>query len=153
MRSQLESYLQKECTKQITRYMSKLRGAAADRERYERRTGCTAGIPPKTTPGHWDLDKQFNPFYVRRHVESIAHALTEKLRAEAYQPRPCLRVHVPKPTGGTRGISIFTVVDSAVSCWLYDNLLRRNFRNSAAMPTHIALTEMANMRLTILLRH
>jgi hypothetical protein len=34
---------------------------------------------------------------------------------------------MPKLSGGTRGISIFTIVDSAVSCWLFDNLLRRNY--------------------------
>ena len=86
MRGQLETYLRKECDKQIARYMSKLRGAAADRARYERRTGKTAGLPVQTTPGHWDLDQQFNPFYVRSHTESIAHALAKKIRGDEYQP-------------------------------------------------------------------
>jgi RNA-directed DNA polymerase len=126
MRGQLKTYLLKECDKQIARYMAKLRAAALDRERYERRTGGSAGIPKTTVPSHWTLDQQFNPFYVRSHIDSLSFTLAKQLRAETYQPKPCLRVQVPKPTGGTRGISIFTVVDAAISTWLYDNLLKRN---------------------------
>jgi len=107
--------------------MAKLRAASLDRERYAKRTGCKAGLPSRTLPSHWDLDQQFNPFYVRSHIKSIAYALATKIRAGVYEPKPCLRIQVPKPTGGTRAINIFTVVDSAVSCWLYDNLLKRNF--------------------------
>ena len=50
-----------------------------------------------------------------------------KDKSGCYQPRPSIKVQVPKTTGGTRGINIFTVVDSAVSRWLFDNLLKRNF--------------------------
>lgn len=127
MRGQLETYLREESEKHIKRYMSKLRGAAADRVHYEKRTANTAALPQRTTPRFWDLDQQFNPFYVRSHAPSIAHALARKIRAGEYAARPCLRVQVPKPSGGTRGISIFTVVDSAVSSWLFANLLRRNY--------------------------
>jgi retron-type reverse transcriptase len=127
MRGQLEKYLREEADKHIARYMSKLRTAAQQRDRYEKLTGKAATVPSQTMPRRWDLDQQFNPFYVRSHAASIAHGLASRIRAGEYSPRPSLKVHVPKPTGGTRGISIFTVVDSAVSTWLFSNLSKRNY--------------------------
>ena len=127
MRRELEKYLCDEANKHIARYMSKLRSAAQQRDHYERLTGRQAALPSRTTPRRWDLDQQFNPFYVRSHAECIAHALARRIRAGEYAPRPSLRVRVPKPAGGLRGISIFTVVDSAVSRWLFDGLIQRNY--------------------------
>ena len=107
--------------------MAKLREADIDRRRYERRTGKEALRPPDSLPKHWRLDQQFDPFYVRSHSESIAHAVTKKIKSGIYEPRPCLRLEIPKQGGGARGISIFTIVDSAVSCWLHEKLLDRNY--------------------------
>jgi len=109
MRTELEKYLIAEAEKHIKRHMSRQRGAAAVRAQYRRRTGKTPGVPAKSTPRYWELDQQFNPFYVRSHAESIAHALTAKIKAGDYEPRPSIKVQVPKTTGGTRGINIFTV--------------------------------------------
>jgi hypothetical protein len=52
--------------------------------------------------------------------------VADKIRKGQYQPRPCLHKSIPKPSGGQRVLSIFTVVDSAVSSWLYRTLLGRN---------------------------
>jgi RNA-directed DNA polymerase len=107
--------------------MSRQRSAALLRMRFRRRTGKTPGKPAHSTPRYWELDQQFNPFYVRAHAKSIAHALASKIRPGDYEPRPSIKIQVPKTSGGTRGINIFTVVDAAVSSWLFESLLKRNF--------------------------
>lgn len=127
MRKELEDRLLKECTKHIARYMAKLREGYADRRRYERRTGKTALFPLETKPQHWALDQQFDPFYVRSHHESIAFGPTRSIKNGLYAPKPSLRLEVPKSGGRVRGINIFTIVDSAVSCWLHGKLLDRNY--------------------------
>ena len=126
MRDEIEKQLLVECEKHIRRHMATLRGAAAIRDKYQKRTGKLAGQSKSTAPRHWHLDQLFDPYYVRAHAKSIAHALSIKLREGSYKPRPSLRVQVPKPRGGTRGISIFTIADSAVSTWLFKRLLERN---------------------------
>ncbi len=126
MRDEIEKQLLVECDKHIRRHMVTLRAAAAIRDKYHKRTGKPAGQPQSRTPRHWSLDQLFNPYYVRSHAATIAHALSIRLREGSYKPRPSLRVQVPKPRGGTRGISIFTIVDSAVSTWLFKRLLERN---------------------------
>ncbi len=126
MRGQLNQYLHDEADKHIARYMSNLRSAAQRRQHYQRTSGQQAHSPARITPRRWALDQQFDPFYVRRHADSISHALASRIRAGKYSPRPSLKMRIPKPTGGTREIAIFTVVDSAVSRWLFDSLARRN---------------------------
>jgi hypothetical protein len=82
------------------RAMAKLREANFKRRRYERRTGEEALRPSDPLPKHWRLDQQFDPFYVRSHCTSIAHAITQKIKSGLYQPRPCLRRQIPKDGGG-----------------------------------------------------
>ena len=49
-------------------------------------------------PVHWELDQQFDPFYVRSHVHSIANGLTQSVKAGKYTPRPALRREFRSPT-------------------------------------------------------
>ncbi|HXB68999.1 MAG TPA: reverse transcriptase domain-containing protein [Candidatus Acidoferrales bacterium] len=126
MRKEIEVGLGEESSKHIQRYFSSLQQRAWVRKRYQKRTGNPAGQPTHREPKHWELDQQFNPFYVRSHAESLAFSIAKKIRAGTYEPRPALRFDVPKASGGTRTLSIFTVVDSAVSTWLFKRLLERN---------------------------
>jgi RNA-directed DNA polymerase len=127
MRQEIEQEIRKECHKHIARYMAKLRTANRDQDRFEARTGehpLPAGVP---LPEHWALDQQFDPFYVRSHIKSIAFSITRKIKSMQYEPKPAVRLQIPKPRGGSREISVFTVVDSAVSTWLHGKLLARNY--------------------------
>jgi len=126
MREELQQALVREADKQIRRHFANLETKAKHRHNYAKRTGKVALRPGRSVTRHWGLDQQFDPFYVRKHSGSIAHALEASIRRGDYKPRPSLRIEIPKPNGGTRAISIFTVVDAAVSYWLFQRLLDRN---------------------------
>jgi RNA-directed DNA polymerase len=126
MKKEIEDSLVREAGKHIQRYLSSLQQRARARKRFHKRTARPPGQPLQLEPKHWELDQQFNPFYVRAHAESLAFAISKNIRAGTYEPRPALRFDIPKPGGGRRILSIFTVVDSAVSLWLFKRLLARN---------------------------
>lgn len=96
------------------------------RKRWEKQTGLTVASPIRTALPRWTLDPQFNPFYVRSKSASIAHAIEKSIKAKSYQPRPALRVPVPKLSGGRRVVSIYAVPDAAVGMWLFKQLQARN---------------------------
>lgn len=118
--------LEREVKKLISRHNAMCRAAALDRRRYERRSGLTAAIPPSNEPAHWAVHPHFNPYYVNSRLDSISHALRLKLQSGTYEPNPILLVDIPKPSGGTRQISLLTVPDAAVSYSLATRLVERN---------------------------
>lgn len=127
MHATIKALLLKECKKHIKKYQ---RGIAIDLKNQKKFTKRT-GIPsrPKATyiPRHWSLDNQFNPFYVRKNADCIAFTLAKKIKDETYSPKPCLIQSIPKPSGGSRNISIFTIPDAVVAKYLYSLLLKRNY--------------------------
>lgn len=118
-----------------------LRGEARSRvrdfERYaknvhdenERRLRRTSGVPKLLRverPITWKLDKGFDPYHVRARADPISHAVTLALKAGRYEPRRPAGFRVPKPSGGTRLVSTFPIVDEVISNRLYRSLLGKN---------------------------
>jgi RNA-directed DNA polymerase len=97
-----------------------------NQDRYQKRTGNLSIPPVSYEPSHWRVHPHFNPFHVRARASSIAHSIAGKVRDSAYAPNSALLLEIPKPAGGSRGISIFTIPDAAVSYYLLRNLGGRN---------------------------
>ena len=125
-RSAIYAALDREVQKLIRRYNKAVANSALNRKRYEKRSGLTAAQPASAIPVHWDAHSHFNPFFVRSRLNSIAHAITRKIRSKTYVPNPTLVAAISKPGGGTRDIAISTVPDAAVSYWLGKRLIDRN---------------------------
>jgi retron-type reverse transcriptase len=126
MEASIRKYLEMECTKLIARHESHIRQRKRDQKRFKKRTGKTAGDPKSFRPEYWDANPHFDPYYVRSRLKSISHGLAESIRAGKYQVSPAYCFSIPKPGGGKREVTIFSVPDSAVSHYLYRELLRRN---------------------------
>lgn len=126
MATSVRSALMRETEKLIARHNRMCQTAAMERKRYRRRSGCAATHPPAKTPTHWSAHPHFDPYYVRSRQDSILHAISKKLSNGTYQPSPILIRQIPKPGGGTRGISILTLPDAAISYYLGSRLIERN---------------------------
>ena len=125
-KSAVVAALDREVKKLVVRHNQKAALAARTRKNYEKRSGLKAAIPSSSTPDHWAVHPQFNPYYVRPRIGSIGHAISGKVQNGKYEPNPTLVVRVPKPSGGTRRISMFSIPDAAVSYWLGNRLIQRN---------------------------
>jgi hypothetical protein len=95
------------------------------RQEYQKVTGVTAK-PVSGRMAIWDLGDQFNPYFVKKHTDTYSRRLAKVIAANSYEPRPCLNIEIPKESGKKRIISQYTVVDAALSCWVYESLLKRN---------------------------
>lgn len=127
LQQQLQRSLEREVEKGIARYNKGCRDAHRDARRFAKRTGQIAVVSKDAmVPSHWTAGNLFDPFYVKKRLDNIAHALASKIRNLEYKPNPSLVISIPKPTGGTRNISIFTIPDAAVAYWLNEVLLKRN---------------------------
>ncbi|MFT6709564.1 MAG: RNA-directed DNA polymerase [Flavobacteriales bacterium] len=85
--------------------------------------------PPEKTikkPNYWNVDKKFNPFYVKKKSKSIARSITRKISDKTYIPFPPYIKEVPKAGGGVRKVSIYQIPDAAVSKIYYNRLLAKN---------------------------
>lgn len=119
--------IEQECKKHIRRYHEKLAVNISNEKKFERRTGLVAKKKFTKQPPIWQLDNQFNPFYVLSNIDTISYTISKKIKSQTYEPKPCLIQPIPKQSGGTRKISIFTIPDSVVAKYLYATLLKRNF--------------------------
>jgi len=118
--------LEREVDKLIKRHNDKVSGASLNQRRYEKRSGKSGKKSSLTTPDPWKAHIHFNPYHVRTRLDAFSRSISEKIRKNSYQLNPTLIVSVPKPTGGFREISIFSVPDAAISYWLGHRLIQRN---------------------------
>ncbi len=93
-----------------------------------RNTKRIANPPAKAIkkPNYWDVDKKFNPFYVKKKSKSIARSITRKISDKTYKPFPPHIKEVAKTGGGARHVSIYQIPDAAVSKIYYSRLLAKN---------------------------
>jgi len=63
---------------------------------------------------------------VRSRIEQYLSAISRKARRGDYTLQPTLVFPIPKPAGGFRDISVFSVIDAAVGFWLSEKLISRN---------------------------
>ncbi len=115
MEATIRRYLEKECKKLIARHESLIRQSKRDQKRFKKRTGQDAGNPKSYRPQYWEANPHFDPYYVRSRLDDIAHGLAESIRADTYQVSPAFCFSIPKPGGGLREVTIFTVPDSSLA--------------------------------------
>lgn len=77
-------------------------------------------------PEHWDIDRKFNPFYVKKNAKSIAKSMARKISTGSYEPFPSVTAKIPKASGGTRSVTMYQIPDAAVSKLFYHRLLKKN---------------------------
>lgn len=87
-----------------------------------------AGAPAKVVkvPEYWTLNRNFNPFHVRRNAAAIAKSIARKIAARTYKPHAPHRKKIPKPGGGERELTVYQIPDAAVSTYFYSRLLTKN---------------------------
>jgi hypothetical protein len=88
-------------------------------KKYQRRFRLRTGLPPKIgktkLPGAWLISPHFEPHYCIQHSKYLAKVLWQKLLARQYEPKPALQYQIPKDSGGSRNIMVFTIPDAAVA--------------------------------------
>lgn len=126
MSYELQGFVEKQAQRTIRKHNLLIYRRNRELAKLEKRTGRKRKDVPSTSPSRWFMDQQFNPFYVRNKAASLSHAIEAAIRARAYKPRPAVDISIPKPTGGSRTISVYTVPDAAVGTWLYDRLRTKN---------------------------
>jgi hypothetical protein len=126
MEAKIRHYLEKECAKLIARHESLIRRNKLDQKHFEKRTGKPAGSQSSHRPEYWDFHPHFDPYYVRSRIDAISYGVAKSIREAKYQVSPAFCFSIPKPGGGKRGVTIFTLPDSAVAHYLYRELIKRN---------------------------
>ncbi|MBN8673905.1 MAG: hypothetical protein J0L56_07215 [Chitinophagales bacterium] len=127
MYTTIKELLIRECKKHISRHHKRVSISHSNQSKFKKRTGLRAKKKKYLVPPHWALDKHFNPFLVLANVDCIAFTIAKKIHDKSYIPKPCLINSIPKPGGGERKVSLFTIPDAVVSKYLYTTLLKRNF--------------------------
>lgn len=105
------------------------RGDAAARKyaaKFSARTGEISSASDYKEPSYWQYDNQFDPIYCIRHARFLAKRLWSKIQSGLYEPKPAILFGIPKPDGGTRGIMLFSIPDSAVANVFHRRLTARN---------------------------
>lgn len=110
----------------ISNYDRYLRSVHDENRRRLRRSAGRPALLSIDRPQLWDAHHGYDPFHVRRRVNSVAHSVVSKIRAGAYEPRPPLGFEVPKPSGGFRLVSAFQIADEVVSRRLLVALSAKN---------------------------
>jgi RNA-directed DNA polymerase len=126
MESTIREQLIRECGKLISRHHMRVNQNIKYQDKYQQRTGQPSTAPQSYEPAYWSLNSHFNPFHVRARADVIAHSIARKIQNRTYVPEPALTLQIPKPTGGTRGITVFPIPDAAVSNYLFQTLRARN---------------------------
>ena len=122
---QLREKIIQECDKLILRHHEYHNYVHAEWLRSKARIKNT---PAKViqTPEYWQLDKKFNPFYVKSNAAAIAKSIAKKIADNTYIPNDPFRKPIPKATGGSRELTIYQIPDAAVSKYFYSRLLAKN---------------------------
>lgn len=121
----IEAAIRAEADKLIRRHQRYASGLSEEVVRRERRSGVPA-TKSIQKPSYWDASPGFNPYHVRSNASTIAYAMTRRLSAGTYAPRPAVVYRVPKADGSMREISVFQIADNAISRWLMKTLLAKN---------------------------
>jgi len=122
----LEDAIRRQAIKLLRRSYSDAAHIKRYRERFEKRTGEKAISKIKPTPGHWSISKHFEPRYCLSHSKYLARIIWKKIIAGEYIPKPAVKYAIPKDSGGSRDIMIFTIPDAAVATLFHNRITNRN---------------------------
>jgi RNA-directed DNA polymerase len=123
---QLSGFLGEQVRRTVRKYSLRAYRRQRELKRRAKRTGKKPKALGNISRNRWNLDQQFNPFYVKTKIASLSHAIEAAIRNNSYAPRPSVDVRIPKDGGGHRWISIYTVPDAAIGTWLHRRLQGRN---------------------------
>ncbi len=123
--SKIKSAIVDETTKLIAKHHAYHNELHID---YLRKMKRYSPVPTKhvQTPGHWQINRLFNPFYVYKHRSSIAMSVANKIKNGTYIPALPAEALIPKVSGGSRRVNIYQIPDAAVSSLFYKLLLDKN---------------------------
>lgn len=127
MWSNLNEKLRKHAGRLISEHEAYAKWLHNENARRMRRSTKTVEQVRLLIPDSWSADPGFNPYLVRSRHASIAHSITQALRAGSYTPRPPFTFLVPKESGGHRQVSTFQIADEVISLQTYRSLLTKNF--------------------------
>ncbi|KPX67944.1 hypothetical protein [Pseudomonas syringae group genomosp. 3] len=115
----------KECEKLILRHHSYHNKLHID---WVRNTKRISDAPSKKveSPEYWEVDRRFNPFYVKSNAKAIARSIAKKISNRTYAPAEPFRKSIPKSSGGSRELTIYQIPDAAISRYFYSRLLDKN---------------------------
>lgn len=120
-----EASLLEECHKLISRYERYSRELRKDDVRRRRRL-VEPNVGVLLRPSYWRVDSSFDPFRVRASASSITRAVNLAIRNGDYRPGAPIAHLVRKPSGGSRTVSIFPIVDAVVSRTVFNSLSEKN---------------------------
>lgn len=126
MESLLEQMIRRQAIKLLRRGYADTTRAKRYRERFETRTGANAFVTPPSDPGYWEISRHFNPRYCLSHSKYLARVIWRKIRDKQYVPKPAVHYKIPKESGGSRDIMIFTIPDAAIANLLHKRITNRN---------------------------
>lgn len=126
MEELLEEAIRRQAIKLLKRGYSEVVRERKYRERFGTRTGATAIITPTSDPGYWAISRHFDPRYCLSHSKFLAKVLWRKVLAGEYRPEPAANYSIPKESGGSREIMIFTIPDAALANLLHKRITDRN---------------------------
>ena len=105
-------------------------------EKFELRTGTVAS-PGKSASGtidcKKDLHRHFDPKHCKKQASYLAKVIWSKLLDRKYKPIPAILFQVEKPDGTFRGITEFSIPDTALANVIHRAIRDRNARNLSPM--------------------
>src|SRR5260221_3052495 len=102
------------------------------RERFEKRTGATAAIGSHKQPGPWKVHPHFDPAYCKNQTKSLGKVIWKNLNSRQYKPLPAIQYNIPKDSGGSREIMVFSIPDAAIANLFHRKLTTRNLNSFSA---------------------
>ena len=116
-----------EAQKLVVRHQSYAHRLSESLKRRQARSGTSLQTTKQIkVPAYWACDQGFNPYHVRKHYKTIAHAIKKSLESNSYAPRPAVIHEIAKAGGGVRQLSVFQVADQAISRIIFDRLMAKN---------------------------
>lgn len=101
-------------------------GLRKNANRYEKRTGLTAGPQKFDDPQWWAYHPHFNPRYCIAHAKFLSTVIWRKLQVGLYRPIPAIQFEIPKADGTKRKIMAFAIPDSALANVVHKKATERN---------------------------
>lgn len=132
MWNKLEEAILERATKLISQHEAYAKEVADENVRRRRRSSGVPTLRRVRRPDLWDANPGLNPYLVRARADRIAHAITAKLKDGTYAPERPAGFRVPKPGGGERLVSMFSIADEVISNRLFVSLRRKNVSRLSA---------------------
>lgn len=126
LHERLTWYIENEAKKLTLRHHAYHNALHIENQRKKSRSSSPTNLKPVVKPPHWSQDKKFDPFYVKKHANTIAHSIAKKIESKTYEPLEPSKNKIAKSSGGYREVAVYQIPDAAVSTFFYHRLLAKN---------------------------